>query len=274
MLPTIAKHAKEHGIFALKSLGQNFIFDLSLCNKIANTANISGNDLVIEIGPGTGGLTRSILELNPYKLIAIEKDKRCISLLQDIKSNYSQLEIIEEDALKISIEDILKRYNSNQKVKIIANLPYNIATHLIVKWLYESEYIHSINVMVQKEVAQRIVAEHSSKEYGRLSIISQIIANVEKLFDVSPESFYPKPKIWSSIISIVPKKSSIEKKELDILSKLTHSAFSMRRKMLKTSLKEYTYIISDDAILKLRAEDLTPEQYLNITRKIYHQGLL
>ncbi len=268
MLPTIAKHAKEHGIFALKSLGQNFIFDLSLCKKIAATAKIGKEDFILEVGPGTAGLTRSILEEKPKLLIAIEKDRRCISLLEDVKNSFKDLEILEEDALNISLQDLIEKYYIQGKIKIIANLPYNIATPLIIKWLYESEFIESINVMVQKEVAERIVAKHSTKKYGRLSIICQVTAEVEKLFDVSPESFYPRPKIWSSIISIVPKKSRPNKNELDLLSKLTQEAFGMRRKMLKTSLKEFSAIITDENMLRMRAEDLSPDQYLEFVQKL------
>ena len=266
-LPSIAKHAKDHGIEPLKRLGQNFLFDSSLCSRIARCANIQKDDVIVEIGPGTAGLTRAILELNPKKLIAIETDKRCIGLLNEIKTIYPNLEIIEADALKKSIKDLLQGHS--QKAKIISNLPYNIGTTLILNWFKELEYIESINVMVQREVADRISADSGNKTYGRLSIISQLLCNAKKQFDVSPDAFYPKPKVWSSIISLTPKNERPTIDEISVLEKITQAAFSMRRKMLKSSLKS---IVPEDIIgqdrYALRAENLDPIEYLIMAQKI------
>lgn len=270
MLPSIAQHAKSHGIIALKSLGQNFIYDLSLCRKIASTANITKDDYVLEIGPGTAGLTRSILEMDPKKLIVIEKDRRCINLLSEVKSEYHRLEILESDALSISLKDIKLKFEipESSKLKIVANLPYNIATKLITDWLYQYEDIELISVMVQKEVADRMSSKESLKSYGRLSIICQLVCEVKKLFDVSPESFYPRPKIWSSIVFFSPKEFVPEMEVLKLIEKLTEKAFGMRRKMLRVSLKEYENLISDFQIGNLRAENLKPEDYLALAKKI------
>ena len=271
MLPSIAKHAQSHGIFPKKSLGQNFIYDLSLCTKIANYAKISLNDIILEIGPGTGGLTRSILSLNPQKLIVLEKDRRCIELLSDIKALHNNLEILEADALKITLGELKEKFDlpRDTKFKIIANLPYNIATQLIINWLSESENLDSITVMAQKEVAQRIVGKISTKTYGRLSIFCQLTSDPKILFDVSPESFYPKPKIWSSVISLIPKIEMPNKDQLELLSNITHDAFGMRRKMLKTSMKSFSSSIDpEDPMLSLRAENLTPEEYLELVKRL------
>ncbi len=271
-LPTIAQHAKQHGINPLKSLGQNFLFDFSLCQKIARTAKIQENDIVIEIGPGTAGLTRAILENNPQKLIVLEKDQRCISLLEEIKTIYTNLEIMECDALQISVKEILKLQNldPNTKVKILANLPYNIATTLILNWYKELENIEIINVMVQKEVAERISSIHGNKIYGRLSVISQLLTNTSILFDVSPDAFYPKPKIWSSIISLKPMKNRPSRKEIEKLEQITAASFNMRRKMLRSSLKQVVpSSIMETLDINLRAENLAPNDYLEIVRKLY-----
>ena len=268
-LPTIAQHAKQHGIEPLKRLGQNFIYDTSLCAKLASSASINKEDIIIEIGPGTAGLTRSILQSLPKKLISIETDKRCLSLLSDIKLLYENFEIIEGDALKIKLSDLTHK---EDRCKIVANLPYNIATTLIIKWLQEGEKISSINVMVQKEVAERICATHSTKAYGRLSVICQTLAETKKLFDISPDSFYPKPKIWSSFISLVPKKKIASQEEIAILEQITQAAFGMRRKMLRTSLKGVVPTnILGDIDTSLRAENLTPGDYLGIAKKLWQE---
>ncbi len=271
MLPTIAQHAKRHGIEPLKKLGQNFLFDQNLCDKIAGSCNISLNDIIIEIGPGTAGLTRSILNSKPLKLISIETDRRCIALLEDIKLLYNNFEILEKDALKVNLSQLV---HEGHNYKIIANLPYNIATALILKWLQEIEGINSINVMVQREVAERICSSHSSKAYGRLSVICQLLTQPKKVFDISPDAFYPKPKIWSSFISLVPRNNRPSKEEITILEQVTAAAFGMRRKMLRSSLKS---IVSEEILgdinSSLRAENLTPEEYLMITKKIISERI-
>lgn len=285
MLPTIAAHAKMHDLSPKKSLGQNFLFDYSLCDKIVRyafsdnsmkgkndyTSRSNGFRLVLEIGPGTGGLTRALLEHDDVFLIAIEQDARCISLLDDIKSyyqqkddNYSSLHIINNDALKIKMQDILMIYQNNKsatyrtsqndiensktdsfsirKIQIVSNLPYNISTTLLIQWLHQIEHIDKITIMVQKEVAERICAtfdQKNIKSYGRLSIITQALCDVSYCFDVSPKAFYPAPKVWSSIIQIVPKQHLICKKVLYMLEKLTMHAFSQRRKMLRSSLSNF-----------------------------------
>lgn len=277
VLPTIAEHARSHGIIALKKLGQNFIFDSSLCHKIVRHCPNFENQLVIEIGPGPAGLTRSILEKNPKNLIVIELDDRCISLLEEIKLQYNNLIIIKGDALKLSLDEIINQAGvslaKDEKIGIISNLPYNIATELISRWLKQINLISFINVMVQKEVAERYSATPGNKTYGRLSVVAQLTCKVTKLFDVSPESFYPKPKIWSAILQFLPNEKLLTLNQITQLEDITRIAFSQRRKMLKSSLKNYiafnkklANFIAD--IAELRAENLSPEVYLQLINLI------
>lgn len=263
-LPTIASHAKAHNLVPDKRLGQNFIFDESLCDKIVRESGLKEGEAVLEIGPGPAGLTRSILKKKPSKLIAIEKDKRCIDLLGDIKMHYPNLEVISKDALNIRLSDI-----TASAIKIIANLPYNIGTELVFRWLDEIALVDSITVMLQKEVVDRIIANSGSKKYGKLSIMCQLICNCDKLFDVSAEAFYPPPKVTSSIVHFTPKKDVAPKEIIEKVGKITHMAFNARRKMIKKSLKNLVPNIEellDKAGIRhdLRPEDLGLDDYVKL----------
>nr|MBP7190175.1 ribosomal RNA small subunit methyltransferase A [Rickettsiaceae bacterium] len=227
-LPSIASHAKAHGITPQKKLGQNFIFDSSLCDKIVSrTHSIRGRE-VLEIGPGPGGLTRSILSQNPSKLTVIEKDERCIALLLDLQKYYPNLHVISGDALEIGVRDI-----TDSRITIISNLPYNVGTELVFRWLDTPNLIDSMTLMLQKEVVDRICAKHSTKAYGKLSVMCQNLAEVSKEFDVSPKAFYPPPKVHSSIVTIIPKKPLLDSELITNLRAISHKAFMMRRKMVK-----------------------------------------
>ena len=250
-------------ISAKKKLGQNFLFDLSLCEKIARGAGDISGKTVLEIGPGPGGLTRAILGYKPAKLIVIEKDARCSALIEDIKSLHPELELIHGDALEVKLKDLA------QRVTIIANLPYNIGTELVFRWLDEIELVESITVMLQKEVVDRIVAKPGSKTYGKLSVMCQLICNTEKLFDVSREAFYPPPKVTSSVVHFVPKKDIPSREIIEKVRQITHLAFTARRKMIKSALQKLPPNI--DELLQaasisptLRAENLSVEDYLRL----------
>lgn len=268
MLPSIAKLASKHGIAPLKKFGQNFIFDESLCDKIIQHSDINQYSYVVEIGPGPAGLTRSILKSKPKKLTVIETDSRCIPLLEELHGYYPFLEIKHDDALKVG----LKVLSTKAKLDIVSNLPYNIGSQLLINWINQIQYINSMTLMFQKEVVDRIVSKHNKKSYGRLSVICQVTCDVYKCFDVSPKAFYPEPKIWSSIVRIIPKEDLPSEKILMQLEKITRLAFSGRRKMLKSSLKSLHVNIENilhnlDIDPKSRAENLAPEDYLNIARK-------
>jgi 16S rRNA (adenine1518-N6/adenine1519-N6)-dimethyltransferase len=266
-LSSIASHARNFGLTPIKKLGQNFIYDQSLCDKIVlKSGGLLGKE-ILEIGPGPGGLTRSILEQNPKRLIVIEKDERSINLLEDLKKYYKSLDILHKDAMKIKIRDL----NLTSKIKIIANLPYNIGTKLLLNWSNEIELIEDIIVMLQKEVVDRICAKTGTKEYGRLSVIMQILFNPEKQFDVSRESFYPMPKVTSSIVKLVPKLDIPNLDLINKLEKITQIAFSARRKQIGNSLsksfKNIDIILENLSIKNTqRPEEISPQLYLNIAK--------
>jgi 16S rRNA (adenine1518-N6/adenine1519-N6)-dimethyltransferase len=263
-LPSIAQHAKSHGIVPNKKLGQNFLFDLSLCDKIVKTSGNIKDKIILEVGPGPAGLSRAILACGPKKLFAIEKDQRCIALLEEIKEYFPQLEIMSMDALHVKLSSL-----GTNKITIIANLPYNIGTELLFRWLDEIEYIESITIMLQKEVVDRICANPGSKAYGKLSIMCQLICNVEKEFDVSPAAFFPPPKVTSSIIRITPKEIIPTRHVIDSVRKITSLAFNQRRKMLRSSLKPLAPDL--EAVLQKceinpqdRAENLSIDDYVRL----------
>ena len=281
-LPSIAKLASKHNIKPLKRLGQNFIFDESLCDRIVTASSLAPSDIAVEVGPGPAGLTRAILKCSPAKLLAIETDDRCMPLLEELQSHFTNLEIIHEDAKKISIAEIAnKEADASAGARIISNLPYNIGTNLVIKWLREADAIASMTLMLQKEVVDRIIAEKGSKSYGRLSVICQLVCEVKKCFDVSPKAFYPAPKVWSSIVHLQPKaktnRPNIE--TLRNVEQITNTAFSGRRKMVKSSLKQLavknaTFKDIEELLSKcgidasMRAENLSPADYLKLAQMI------
>lgn len=275
MLPTISGHIKLYNIEPKKSLGQNFIFDSNLCNKIANVVNIRDNDLILEIGPGPAGLTRAILEKNPKMLVAIEKDIRFKNILLDIEKYYKNFKSIIGDALFYTTEDIIElASNKNSKLKIVGNLPYNISTSLIIKWIKSIEHIESIHILVQKEVAERIISPPNCKEYGRISVLSQIFCNIKKEFNILPSNFYPKPKIDSTLLTFTPKSDRPSVDIINSLEKITETVFCFRRKMLKKALKALE--LEDKVeknVLEYRAENLTPEDYLDLAKNFYRLNL-
>lgn len=267
-LLSIAKEASRYGITPTKKYSQNFIFDSNLCDKIVKVSQIIDNDHIFEVGPGTAGLTRSILSNCSNSLTVIEVDKRCISLLNDLKSYFPNLKVLNGDALSFDIADL-----ESKSINIISNLPYQIGTELVTRWLGQAKLIRSMTIMLQKEVVDRMRANVSCKAYGRLSIICQLVCEIEKCFDVGPEAFYPAPKVCSSVIKLVPKPDQIDNKILNYVSLITKSAFGQRRKMLKSSLKNFCptieYILDKLNIDSTsRAENLSPEDYLNIAQLI------
>jgi len=266
---------KKYQLDAKKSLGQNFILDKNFTDKIAKSAGDLSNFEVLEIGPGPGGLTRSILDAGVKKLFVIEKDQRCILALKELQEFYgSRLEIIEGDALEI---DETKIFSENSQFKIIANLPYNIGTVLIFKWLKILPKIASMHLMLQKEVVQRICAKIGDKNYGRLAIMLNLLCDTKMLFEVNKMVFSPPPKITSAIVQIIPNAEKIEKyfekNNLKKFEKVVQQAFNQRRKMLKSSLKG-AFINQDLAEIfaqcnisgTKRAEEITIEEFWKISQ--------
>jgi 16S rRNA (adenine1518-N6/adenine1519-N6)-dimethyltransferase len=269
-LPPINEVLKKHGFYTKRSLGQNFIFDLNLTNKIVRSAGSIEGKNIIEIGPGAGSLTRQILYNNPNKIYLIEKDSRCIEILTEIKNICPEkVEIIEADALSVNYSKLASKSN---KASIISNLPYNVGTQLLMNWLNENEYFESFILMFQKEVADRICANVGDSEYGRLAIISDLITMRDKLFEVPPTVFYPPPKIYSAVVSLKVKDQVPSYNELKKLSKVTKAAFSQRRKTIRNSLKNIFDKSKnlDETLDKClispndRAEKIAPKKYLEL----------
>jgi 16S rRNA (adenine1518-N6/adenine1519-N6)-dimethyltransferase len=234
LLPPLRDVIARYELGAKKSLGQNFLFDLNLTRRIARSAEPLAGFTIVEIGPGPGGLTRALLVEGASRVVAIERDERTLPALAEIAAAYpGKLSIIAEDALKVNWGQVI-----SGPAKIVANLPYNIATVLLTGWLTEGAWppwFSSLTLMFQKEVAERIVARPGGKDYGRLSVLCQYRCDVKKLFDVNRNAFTPAPKVTSSIVQLVPKPAiGCDVRDLE---KITASAFGQRRKMLRSSLK-------------------------------------
>ena len=258
---------KKYHLNAQKSLGQNFICDKNFTDKIAKSAGNLSNFNVLEIGAGPGGLTRSILDNNAKKLVVVEKDKRCIAALSELKNFYgSRLEIIEMDAFDFDELSILPK---NEKFKIIANLPYNIGTALLFKWLKIVNHIDSMHLMLQKEVVERIVAKPDNKSYGRLAVMINFLCQSKLLFLVNKSVFTPPPKITSAIVEIIPRQKPLTNSQFSKLEIVVACAFNQRRKMLKSAIKPL-FSNSEEILLKLgidptlRAERLTTEDFCKL----------
>lgn len=270
-LPPLRKVIARHGLRAKKSLGQNFILDLNLTCRIARAAAPLEERTIVEIGPGPGGLTRALLMEGASHVIAIERDARAIPALQEISQAYpGRLTLHERDALNTDWSALLG--NGTDKVTVCANLPYGIATRLLIGWL-ETEpwppWYDKMVLMFQNEVAERIVAAPSTKPYGRLSVISQWRAQPQILLTLPPEAFTPAPKVSSAIVEFVPRAAPVPDCSVQALGKVTAAAFGQRRKMLRSSLKQLTampeLLLAKAAIdPQARAETLTPEQFAKL----------
>ena len=250
-----------------KSLGQNFLIDRYVLEQIVDTVEIANKE-VLEIGPGSGNLTTFILKKNPKKVYTIEKDDDLALILKDKFSD--EITIINEDVLKISEDKI-----SNEKLTVFGNLPYNISTEILSKWIVNIKrnfWFESLVLMFQKEVAERIIAESNTSKYGRLSILSNWKLNIEKIIDIKPQSFSPRPKIDSMLLLFTPKKSFFEIEDAKNLEMLTRIFFSQRRKMLK---KPFNQVFNNakkvadkfNIDLNLRPQNLEPEIYFKLVNE-------
>jgi 16S rRNA (adenine1518-N6/adenine1519-N6)-dimethyltransferase len=269
-LPPLREVIAAHGLSAKKSLGQNFLFDLNLTRKIAKAAGAADGGTFYEVGPGPGGLTRALLAEGAGKVIAVERDARCLPALEEIAAAWpGKLEVHTADALKLDEAAILPR-----GVRIAANLPYNVGTALLVKWLTAPQWPPlwaSLTLMFQKEVAQRIIAAPSTEHYGRLSVLAQWRCTAKILFDVNRGAFVPPPSVTSSIVRLEPRSQPLAPADLADLEKITAAAFGQRRKMLRQSLKP----LGGEVLLEkagidptARPEDLKIEQFAALARNL------
>jgi 16S rRNA (adenine1518-N6/adenine1519-N6)-dimethyltransferase len=265
-LPPLREVIARHGLDALKSLGQNFLLDLNITQKVARTAGRIDDATVVEIGPGPGGLTRALLALGAYQVIAIERDRRAIPALEEIGAHYpGRLTIIEGDALEI---DLAQFKTEGVPLKVVANLPYNIGTQLLVNWLTVPwpPFWDSLTLMFQKEVGERIVAEAGDDHYGRLGVLCGWLTRAHMMFDLSPQAFTPPPKVTSTVVHVEPRPTPIAC-DLAKLERLTAAAFGQRRKMLRQSVKS----LGGEALLakagidpSRRAETLSVDEFCRI----------
>ncbi|WLR93809.1 16S rRNA (adenine(1518)-N(6)/adenine(1519)-N(6))-dimethyltransferase RsmA [Shinella zoogloeoides] len=269
-LPPLRDVIQRHGLDAKKALGQNFLLDLNLTQKIARTAGPIENHTVIEVGPGPGGLTRAILALGAKRVIAIERDARCLPALAEISDHYpGRLTVIEGDALKTDFEALAP----GEPVRIIANLPYNVGTQLLVNWLLPKAwppFWESLTLMFQREVGLRIVAQEDDDHYGRLGVLCGWRTDARMAFDVPPQAFTPPPKVTSSVVHLEPIANPLPC-EASALERVTHAAFGQRRKMLRQSVKS----LGGEALLakaeidpQRRAETLSVEEFVRLANAL------
>ncbi|MEQ5777772.1 16S rRNA (adenine(1518)-N(6)/adenine(1519)-N(6))-dimethyltransferase RsmA [Thalassospira sp. NFXS8] len=266
-LPPLREVIAQHDLSAKKKFGQNFLFDLNLTGRIARAAAPLDNATVIEIGPGPGGLTRALLFNGAKNLTVIERDPRCQPVLAQISTHYPGcLHVIDGDALEVDVTTL-----GAAPRKIVANLPYNIGTLLLIGWLEKIDDFASLTLMFQKEVAERVVAKPKTKAYGRLSVLCQYLCDCDILFDVHRSAFTPPPKVTSAVVQLVPKADRGTEISLQSLAKVTQAAFGQRRKMLRASLKSL-----DVNVLELlekagiaetsRAEELDVNAFVRLTQ--------
>ena len=261
----------RHGLVATKALGQHFLLDLNLTGRIARAAGELRTGTCIEIGPGPGGLTRALLDQGAH-VIAIEKDKRCREILEELRAAYpEQLEVIEADALTLDVS-LLGRTPR----RIVANLPYNIGTELLLGWLEAATAFDSMVLMFQTEVAARLIAPPDTKAYGRLSVLTQWLCDVEQLFHVNPRAFTPPPAVSSTVVRLTPRTEPLAPARREILERVTAAAFGQRRKMLRQSLKSLG--VDGETLCRAaaidptaRAEVLTVEQFCALARVVEGQ---
>jgi 16S rRNA (adenine1518-N6/adenine1519-N6)-dimethyltransferase len=249
-LPPLRDVIKQHALSARKSLGQNFLLDLNLTARIARAAGPLEDATIIEVGPGPGGLTRALLALGARRIIAVERDERALAALQDISKRYKgRLEIVSGDAMTFDPRPHL----GGERARIVANLPYNIATPLLIGWLSVEPWPPWYDMMVlmfQREVAERIVARENDEAYGRLAVLSNWRAETKILFDIAPAAFVPQPKVTSSVVRLVPR-AAPEPCDRRALEQVAAAAFGQRRKMLRQSLKS---LAADPARLAAAAQ--------------------
>lgn len=269
-LPPLREVIEHHDLQARKALGQNFLLDLNLTGKIARMAGDLSETTAIEVGPGPGGLTRALLMQGAKRVVAIERDERCLAALAEIAAHYpGRLEVVAADALKVDMATL----TAGEPVKIVANLPYNIGTELLVRWLATTDwppFYRSLTLMFQKEVAQRIVAEPGTGAYGRLAVIAGWRTEARIMFEVPARAFTPPPKVTSAVVHLVPRDMPLA---VDVrkLERVTAAAFGQRRKMLRQSLKSIggERLLDETSIDGTRrAETLAVEEFVRLANAL------
>lgn len=266
-LPPLREVIARYGLGARKSLGQHFLLDSNLTDRIVRSAELDGIEAVLEIGPGPGGLTRSLLATPVPRVVAVERDPRCLEALEELSKAFpKRLDIIAADAMTIDEAAILPASSA-----IVSNLPYNVGTALLFKWLENDVPVRSMTLLFQKEVVDRIVAEPRSKAYGRLAVMTQWRCVARKLFDIPARAFTPPPKVVSSLVHLTIRDRPLAPADAETLARIVAAAFGQRRKMLRVSLRRIcadTEAILDQAGIDgtRRAEELTIEEFCDLSR--------
>lgn len=271
MLPSLKETVEKHGLLAAKALGQNFLLDRNITDKIVRLSlKKQGLDSfagfhVAEIGPGPGGLTRAVTAALPASLTVVEMDARCVAVMEELKAAVPEISfrIVHGDALAF---DFVKEIPAPRQ--LVGNLPYNVSVPLLTGWLHQAAAFRAMTLMFQKEVADRITAPTRCKDYGRLSVLAQLVCDISRLAELPPECFTPAPKVRSTVLLFTPKEQIPSADVLAKTEKLTALAFGQRRKMLRQSLKSWPAATAACERLKIpltaRAEELLPEDYLRL----------
>ena len=267
-LPPLREVIALYGIRARRQLGQHFLLDLNLCRRIVRAAGDLAGKTVVEIGPGPGGLTRALLETGAARVIAVERDPRCIDALSDLSRCYAnRLDLVAGDALDFDISALA----GAGRVAVVANLPYNVATPLLIGWLRNVDSISAMTLMFQKEVAERIVAAPGTGAYGRLTVVAQWLCEARRAFDVAPTAFVPPPRVTSTVVNLLPRGAPLAPADMACLEAVTAAAFGRRRKMLRSALA--SLVDDPEALLEqagiaatARAETLPPEAFCTLAR--------
>jgi 16S rRNA (adenine1518-N6/adenine1519-N6)-dimethyltransferase len=273
-LPSLRVTVEAHGLMAKKALGQNFLLDRNITDKIIRLSlekqhlqNFADAD-VFEVGPGPGGLTRAVMGAEPRHFTVVEMDERCVQIMEDIRRLAPEkMRIINGDALAIDFSKM-----GEKPRHVVSNLPYNISVPLLIGWLKNISQYKSLTLMFQKEVAERIMASIKTKDYGRISILSQLQCQIDKLMDLSPECFVPAPKIWSSVLLFRPLENTLTEEQINKIERITQVCFAQRRKMIRQSLKGFANLEAAaekaGVLLTMRPEEVVPKQFLILAENL------
>lgn len=280
-LPPLREVIGALGLSAKKSLGQNFLLDLNLTRRIARAAGPLEGVTVVEVGPGPGGLTRALLMEGAARVVAIEKDRRCLPALADIEAAYpGRLDIVEADAREVDWRALAQPSPARTRSRVVANLPYSVGTHLLIGWLKAEPWppwFDRLVLMFQREVADRITAAPGTKDYGRLAVLAQWRTHPRLLLTVPAAAFTPRPKVDSALVELVPKETPEPACRIEMLERVTAAAFGQRRKMLRSSLRQLTPD-AEAMLAKLgiepsaRAETLSVSDFCRLAASIARHG--
>jgi len=276
-LPPLREVIARHRLSARGALGQHFLLDLNLTDRIARAGGPLEGCLVYEVGPGPGALTRSLLRAGAARVVAVERDRRCVEALQDlVAAADGRLSVIEGDALAVDPRDLAAEHGG-LPLRAVSNLPYNVGTVLLTNWLAQAAEFQSLTLMFQKEVAARLTAAPGSKAYGRLSVLTQWLCVAERCFNLPAEAFVPPPKVASSVVRLTPRPAPLAPADMATLERVTAAAFGQRRKMVRSSLKALggdTGALLAQAGVEptARAEDLPVEAFCALARAVAAGG--